>query len=584
VPDTYATRLSDSGLLIAGSFGGSPGALLVAGDAGTKLDVLHFHSASTAAGNGRPTEVLYVAASEQDIGSGALALEGAGGTIELTVEALREIEVDPKAFARRALAPLDAPERERAMGFLAATIAATPNDERHELAGRLWSIREGLREHLPLSIVSRSGQRGVHIDRMLAVDERSFYLEGWLHVPDLARLTALAPEGASAELTGRLFRFPRPDVVEYFGLEPDEVKEEIGFICFFELDAPSVSTEGWLLEIEDDRGSAHELHINNVTTDVADVKQAILNDPHIHGLPDEELTANHVFPALSRIQSRLDTAVDVDTVVQFGTPPEAPDVTVIVPLYLQIQHLEVQLAAFADDPEIAGADLIYVLDSPQQKEELLTYAADLFPIYGLPFRVAVLEENAGFAGANNAGASLARGRLLLLLNSDILPASPGWLGKMRDFYDSTPDVGALCPKLLYEDDSIQHAGSYFHQLPGSDKWVDAHYFKGMHRSLPAANVPRAVPVVSGACMMVDRATYEELGGLSGVYVQGDYEDSDLCLQLWQRGRTNWYMPEAELYHLEGQSYSPDVRRPANRYNMWLHSHIWGEKIAELMQG
>ena len=320
-----------------------------------------------------------------------------------------------------------------------------------------------------------------------------------------------------------------------------------------------------------------------MTTDVDAVKNAILNDPHIEGLPDEELTSEHTFPALSRIQGRVDGNVDIDTVMQFGQPPEAPDVTVIVPLYLQIRHLEVQLAAFADDPELASADLIYVLDSPQQKDELLSFAADLFPIYQLPFRVAVMKENAGFAGANNAGATLARGRLLLLLNSDILPAAPGWLGGMSDFYDSTPDIGALCPKLLYEDDSIQHAGSYFHQLPGTEKWVDAHYFKGMHRSLPAANVARAVPVVSGACMMVDRATYEDLGGLSGVYVQGDYEDSDFCLQLWQRGRTNWYMPEAELYHLEGQSYTPDVRRPANRYNMWLHTHLWREQIAQLME-
>jgi O-antigen biosynthesis protein len=158
------------------------------------------------------------------------------------------------------------------------------------------------------------------------------------------------------------------------------------------------------------------------------------------------------------------------------------------------------------------------------------------------------------------------------------------LSTLRDFYDATPGIGALCPKLLYEDDSIQHAGSYFYQLPGSSKWVDAPFYKGMHRSLPAANVARSVPVVSGACMMIDRALYEELGGLSGMYVQGDYEDSDLCLQLLQKGRENWYLPHAELYHLEGQSYTPDARRPANRYNMWLHTHLWAEWIATLTQG
>ena len=584
MPDSRSvTRLSETALLVAGSFGASPGASVVSGQGGVRLDTLHFHSATAASGNGRPTEVLFVPASEDDIGDGALAIHTSGDPIELTAAALESATVDPRAFARLVLAPLDAQERERAMDFLATTLAAVPEAERHELAGWLFTIREALRERSPLSIVNRGRQRGVHVDRMLAVDERSFYVLGWLHLPDVVRLTAVSPEGARSEMLERMFRFPRPDVMEFFSLEAGQVTEQLGFICFFELDAPSVRSEGWLLEIEERRGSAQELHIGSVETDVSEVKNAILNDPHIAGLPDEELTGEHTFPALSRIQKRVGGNVDVDTVVQFGTPPETPDVTVIVPLYLQIRHLEVQLATFADDPELASADLIYVLDSPQQKDELLTYAADLFPIYQLPFRVAVMEENAGFAGANNAGAALARGRLLLLLNSDILPAAPGWLGRMRDFYDSTPDIGALCPKLLYEDDSIQHAGSYFHQLPGSQKWVDAHYFTGMHRSLPAANVARAVPVVSGACMMVDRATYEDLGGLSRVYVQGDYEDSDFCLQLWERGRSNWYMPDAELYHLEGQSYAPDVRRPANRYNMWLHTHLWGDKIAELMK-
>ncbi len=59
-----------------------------------------------------------------------------------------------------------------------------------------------------------------------------------------------------------------------------------------------------------------------------------------------------------------------------------------MPLYHRIDLLEVQLAKFADDPELPSADLIYVLDSPQQKDELLTRRG-LFPIYQVPFRVAV---------------------------------------------------------------------------------------------------------------------------------------------------------------------------------------------------
>ena len=119
-------------------------------------------------------------------------------------------------------------------------------------------------------------------------------------------------------------------------------------------------------------------------------------------------------------------------------------------------------------------------------------------------------------------------------------------------------------------------------LPGSSVWVDAHYFKGMHRSLPAANVARRVPILSGACLMIDRRLYEDFGGLSGVFVQGDYEDSDLCLKLSQKGYENWYAPVAELYHLEGQSYESGLRMNAWRYNAWLHTHMWGDRIQKLM--
>ncbi len=68
------------------------------------------------------------------------------------------------------------------------------------------------------------------------------------------------------------------------------------------------------------------------------------------------------------------------------------------------------------------------------------------------------------------------------------------------------------------------------------------------------------------------------------YVQGDYEDSELCMRISEAGRENWYLPEVELYHLEGQSYVPGLRRMPSEYNMWLHTSIWGERIEEAMEG
>jgi GT2 family glycosyltransferase len=238
------------------------------------------------------------------------------------------------------------------------------------------------------------------------------------------------------------------------------------------------------------------------------------------------------------------------------------------------------MSHWAQDPEIAGQDLIYVLDSPEQAVVLEERARGLHSIYGIPFRLAVMKGNAGIAGASNKAAELALADKLLLMDSDVVPAAPGWLGRMTAFYDSTPNIGALGPKLLYEDDSLQHAGIHFRRAPDM-LWDTVHYFKGQHRSLPEANAARQVPAVTGACMMVDRALYEQAGGLSHRYLVGGYEDTDFCLRLTEAGREHWYIPGAELYHLEGQSYPKELREETNPYNRWLHSELWGEQLLQL---
>jgi O-antigen biosynthesis protein len=152
-----------------------------------------------------------------------------------------------------------------------------------------------------------------------------------------------------------------------------------------------------------------------------------------------------------------------------------------------------------------------------------------------------------------------------------------------DFLDHTPAAGAVGAKLLYEDESIQHGGMYFVRPEGSAWWENAHYFKGLHRSFPPANVTRVVPAVTGACLLIPLQLWSRVGGLQGSYVQGDYEDSDLCLRLASLGYQAWYLPDAELYHLEGQSYETDLRRLTSRFNTWLHTHLWGSRITDLME-
>jgi GT2 family glycosyltransferase len=257
-------------------------------------------------------------------------------------------------------------------------------------------------------------------------------------------------------------------------------------------------------------------------------------------------------------------------------------VTAIVPLYRRTDFLEHQLARFAWDPSMRDVELVYVLDSPELEDQLLDQAPLLFALYRVPFRVLVLSENAGYSLASNAAAKHASGEHLLLLNSDVLPTTPGWVGRLADALDSASGVGAVGPKLIYEDGTLQHAGMYFARSARGTHWENHHYFKGLDRDFPPANVARDVPAVTGACLLVRTAVFRDLGGLSGMYVQGDFEDSDLCLRLRRRGLTVRYVPQVELYHLEGQSYPGTLRAATYRYNSWLHTWLWNGPISEIV--
>jgi GT2 family glycosyltransferase len=590
-----ASRLSSGVLLLVGRFGAQQERpveiTLRRRDVEVSLDSLAhgFERPSAPDQRGTPVTLLMVfLPGKEPLKRGdVLVVKGGAKDIELDWLELKRSLGSLKTLARTTLAPVDACGRADVMRFLTKALALQPSRGAIQVSETLFGLREALRERLPAYVHAPDQPRGLAVESIMAVDDRSFYVEGWVRdeEAELVRLTAVTPEGDRADLAEKLYRFARPDVTNYFAggiLSRQDPRERVGFISFVEFDSPSFLNTGWVMEMENVEGAAIEVQCPPVLRDTATTRGRILADAARERVVDEDLMEHHVMPALSRIQQHVEESIEIESVTDFGEPPENPTVSIVIPLYKRVDLIEQQLAEFVLDPEMFEAELIYVLDSPEQKDELLFLATRLFPVYRVPMRVAVLQRNVGFANANNAGASVARGRLLLLMNSDVLPDKPGWVGAMTHFYDETPKIGALAPKLLYEDGSIQNAGMYFHRQPGMKLWTDAHYYRGLHRAFPAANVRRRVPLLSGACVMISRDLYQGLGGLQGLYVQGDYEDSDLCMRLMEMGKENWYFPEAEVFHLEALSYAPSMRMPANRYNAWLHTHLWKDQIERLV--
>ena len=171
-----------------------------------------------------------------------------------------------------------------------------------------------------------------------------------------------------------------------------------------------------------------------------------------------------------------------------------------------------------------------------------------------------------YSAVNNLGVKHAEGEYILLLNNDTEVITPGWMEELL-MYAQREDVGAVGAKLLYADRTIQHAGVILklgaYRTAGHGHYKQPDSKLGyMGRLCYAQNVS----AVTGACLLVKKAVFEQVGGLEESF-QISLNDVDFCLKLRELGYLNVWTPFAELYHHESISRGLDDKgEKAERYN------------------
>lgn len=278
-------------------------------------------------------------------------------------------------------------------------------------------------------------------------------------------------------------------------------------------------------------------------------------------------------------------------VMTLGEVPESPDISLIIPLYNRWDFVEHQLLAFSKDSTLLETtEIIYVVDDPRILTVISNEVENLHRLYSVPFKVVWGHRNRGFSGANNLGVSVSRGRQVLLLNSDAFPTSPGWANQLGALLDENPHYGLLGARLLNPEGGLQHAGMVFFYSQSWQVWLNKHPLAGLAPELD--DVPEGAqivdkPAVTGACVIMQRSLYDQLGGLDEGYLIGDFEDSDLCLKVLSEGYQLGYVPGVSLVHLERQSFSSlgdtSFRTLVVRFNAWRHTKRWGQQIQSVMQ-
>jgi GT2 family glycosyltransferase len=173
-----------------------------------------------------------------------------------------------------------------------------------------------------------------------------------------------------------------------------------------------------------------------------------------------------------------------------------------------------------------------------------------------PQRVRVVRHDVpfNFSHINNVAVEHTTGRFLLFLNNDTAVISADWIEAMVE-QAQRPAIGAVGARLLYEDDTIQHAGVIL-RIGG----VAGHGHRFFDADAPGyyylVKTVNNFSAVTGACMMMRRNVFYEIGGFDEQLAVA-FNDVDLCLRVRERGYRVVYVPHAVLYHFESKTRGAD---------------------------
>ncbi len=233
--------------------------------------------------------------------------------------------------------------------------------------------------------------------------------------------------------------------------------------------------------------------------------------------------------------------------------PEKKRVSIVIPTRDHAEDLRKCIESVFAKTTYPDYEIIIVDNGSRESEAL-----DYMKVIAQDSRVRVVSADIpfNFSKLVNIGVEEATGEYVLLLNNDTEVITPEWLEEMVAFA-RLPEVGAVGAKLYYPDNTIQHAGVIL-GMGG----VAGHAFVNHPREDPGVMgrmiVAHEYSAVTGACLMVRREVYREVGGFETEGLAVAFNDVDFCLRLRATGYHNIWTPFAELYHYESKSRGNDM--------------------------
>lgn len=255
---------------------------------------------------------------------------------------------------------------------------------------------------------------------------------------------------------------------------------------------------------------------------------------------------------------------------------EQPLVSILIPNKDHAADLKKCMDSIEEKSTYRNFEFI-IVENNSTEEETFAYYKEIEKRDNV--RVLYYKEDFNYSRINNFGAKEANGEYVLLLNNDTEMIEPDSIKEMLDVC-MRPDVGIVGAKLLYEDNTIQHAGVIIgfggvagHAFIGQDR-DDNGYFS---RIISVQDLS----AVTAACLMVRRSVFDEVEGLNEEFKVA-FNDIDFCLKVRKAGYLVVYNPYAQFYHYESKSRGQeDSADKVARFQQEIG--LFGERWGELLE-
>lgn len=424
----------------------------------------------------------------------------------------------------------------------------------------------------------------LHVDNCIPAGDRGVVINGWCATLNKAPLEVYFVDELTLEairVDQSWERTLRADVADALK-DQGPINRHCGFVCA----APIAGAE-----------SLGNLALYFVSGDSIG-RWPLLPSAPLKARPNTELllglfnkTQMHMDNMLRQLGPAIEAALPIKPTARevqgdirwFGNAPRHPKASVIIPVWRKADLLRYQLAALSTISAEKRPEIIIAIDDPALEESIVGSGDDWLARFGMPFAIYSCGYNLGFVEQLKSAASVARGDVLVLMHSDVLPDQADWLEQLLAVFDRQPRCGVVGPKLLYEDGSIHSEGLLRVRVAPWQQMVDLERVNNGHPNAARPTALRRVDAVPSACLLVKRRLFEVLGGFDNRYLlEDEFAVADFCARAEQIGYVTLLQPSVAMRHLEGHSWDAYVaeepfladinwRHKVHLYNCWRHA-------------